>query len=158
MLIQSLATDAAVVAGTFAGTHVLYGGMQRYLKAHLSSWDRIKPATQNRMACEIALLPSRLAMFFCCLPIIVNSFNPTHMWMPSDTARSILAWYVFLSLILFSFLLADKRLAPSWLGVIATIFSSNATTSCLLSTTSWAPPCWSGSASHLQTAHPRTQR
>lgn len=90
----TLAKDAAIAVTAFTATHVMYKGTKSFFSSRMSTWSDIKPSVQNRMACEIALLPCRLVMGICCLPIVIDSFKPANTWTPSDTSRAIIAWCV----------------------------------------------------------------
>jgi hypothetical protein len=89
---STIAIDVAVAATAFATTHVLYKATKSLMNTHLPTWNDVKPSVQNRMACEIALLPCRFVMGWCCAPIVLHSFESTSIWVPSDTSRAILAW------------------------------------------------------------------
>ncbi|RDW92658.1 hypothetical protein BP5796_02052 [Coleophoma crateriformis] len=91
MSIPIFLSDVSIAAIAFGTTHVLYKTTRHILKTNLSTWEQVKPSTQNRMACEIALLPSRAAMGICCAPIVMNAFIPTSNWQPLDTYRAIWA-------------------------------------------------------------------
>jgi hypothetical protein len=88
----TIAIDVAVVITAFTTTHFMYKATKSALNARLPSWNDVKPSVQNRMACEIALLPCRFVMGYCCAPIVLSSFAPVTHWLPSDTSRAILAW------------------------------------------------------------------
>lgn len=89
---STIGIDLAVAGTAFATTHVLYKTTKSLMNTHLPSWNDVKPAVQNRMACEIALLPCRFLMGWCCFPIVLKSFDSTQVWVPFDTTRAILAW------------------------------------------------------------------
>jgi hypothetical protein len=88
----TISLDMAVATMAFATTHILYKGTKSLMNSRLPSWSDVKPSVQNRMACEIALLPCRLVMGICCAPIVLHAFESTSVWVPSDTSRAILAW------------------------------------------------------------------
>ncbi|KAL1638671.1 hypothetical protein SLS58_008703 [Diplodia intermedia] len=90
-LATTIAHDAAIAGAAYATTSLLYRASHRYLKSAVSHWDAVKPGVQNRMACEIALLPTRAILFLLCAPAIMSAFAAPEIWTHLDTYRMILA-------------------------------------------------------------------
>ncbi|KAI9791836.1 MAG: hypothetical protein M1816_003381 [Peltula sp. TS41687] len=88
---QALLTDVIVATTAFLFTHFAFRTAKRHLETWLPTWNQVKPSTQNRLACEIALLPVRFVLFVCCAPAILNAFSSPDVWHGLDTSRTVLA-------------------------------------------------------------------
>ncbi|KAH8810773.1 hypothetical protein F5884DRAFT_897324 [Xylogone sp. PMI_703] len=91
MDIRTLLMDVAVVSTAFASTHVLFKLTKQRLMNGVPSWNNIRTPVQNRMSCELALLPIRFVLFLCCAPAILGAFAPKDVWTRLDTERTTIA-------------------------------------------------------------------
>ncbi|KAH7009327.1 hypothetical protein B0J12DRAFT_550295, partial [Macrophomina phaseolina] len=87
----TIAHDTAIAGVAYLGTSLLYRQTKDYLKSTVIDWENVKPSVQNRMACEIALLPTRAILFLLCAPAILSAFAAPDVWTHLDTYRTILA-------------------------------------------------------------------
>lgn len=90
-LATTIAHDASITGAAFVATSILYRATKGYLKSSIVDWENVKPSVQNRMACEIALLPTRAILFLLCAPAIMSAFAAPDVWTHLDTYRTILA-------------------------------------------------------------------
>ncbi|KAK3365838.1 hypothetical protein B0T24DRAFT_597595 [Lasiosphaeria ovina] len=83
--------DLAVVAIVAAITTVVRYNGRKYFERTMPEWSKLKEDIKSRLAVEVAVIPSRIVLFYLTLPIMIGGFSPMEEWTSQDTARSLLS-------------------------------------------------------------------
>lgn len=86
--------DLGVISVVGLITSVVRTSARKYFERSISEWSKLDEAVKSRLAVEVGVVPSRIVLFYLTLPLVLNGFSPMETWTASDTANSLLSWYV----------------------------------------------------------------
>ncbi|KAK3377977.1 hypothetical protein B0H63DRAFT_478485 [Podospora didyma] len=84
-------TDLAVVGVVAAITTTIRQNAHKYFERTMPEWLKLKEDIRSRLAVEVAVIPSRIVLFYLTLPLMLGGFSPMDSWTADDTARSLLS-------------------------------------------------------------------
>lgn len=86
--------DLGIISVVGLITSMVRTSAKRYFERSISDWPKLDEAVKSRLAVEVGVIPSRIVLFYLTLPVVLNGFSPTEAWQASDTANSLMSWYV----------------------------------------------------------------
>lgn len=85
--------DDFVVVGIFAAmTTVIRTMARRHFERTMPDWQKLQEDIKSRLAVEVAVIPSRIVLFYLTLPTMLKGFEPMEKWTAEDTKTSLLSW------------------------------------------------------------------
>lgn len=88
----TLADDFVVVAVFAAMTTAIRTMARHYFERTMPDWQKLQEDIKSRLAVEVAVIPSRIVLFYLTLPTMLKGFEPIENWTANDTKTSLLSW------------------------------------------------------------------
>ena len=88
----TVADDFVVVAIFAAMTTAIRTVARRHFERTMPDWQKLQEDVKSRLAVEVAVIPSRVVLFYLTLPTMLKGFEPMENWTAEETKTSLLSW------------------------------------------------------------------